>query len=171
MARARFVAITRLHTGIVLGVALSFVAASCGDDSESPPPSEPTPLFPEDYAATYTEVRGCRQSGDHDLNIIRVLADPAALGPYQNHDKPIPEGAVLLKEEYDFGDVTCSGPLKQWTVMARLAEGSSAETLDWRWQTVDSQRQVVGEDTPRCYGCHAGCTPENGGYENTCTLP
>jgi hypothetical protein len=129
------------------------------------------PLFPADYASTYTEVRNCRTGGEHELGVIRVLADPAARDPYLNRDQPIPQGAVLLKEEYDFSDTTCSGDILRWTVMARLEQGSSPDTLDWRWQTVDPDRSVVEEDAPRCHGCHSGCTPELDGYEGTCTVP
>jgi hypothetical protein len=155
---------------LVLSAALAPGAVACGGDETHGTPSA-SPLFPANYASTYTEVRNCRQSGDHDLNVIRVLADPAALGPYLNHNAPFPEGAVLLKEEYDFADTTCSGAITQWTVMARLATGSSPVTLDWRWQQVGDGRNVIGQDTPRCYGCHTACTGSSGGYENTCTLP
>jgi hypothetical protein len=150
-------------------IALALVLAGCGGGGSDDDASEPA--FPADYAATYTEVRNCRQSGDHDLNRIRVLADPQALGPYTRRDAPIPVDAVLLKEEYDIGDVDCTGPIKQWTVMQRLETGTAPETLDWRWQRVDAERAVVGEDTPACYGCHAGCTEAAGGHDWTCTLP
>jgi hypothetical protein len=42
---------------------------ACSD----PDPGDP-PVFPEDYAATYQEVRSCRLSVDHDLTRMRVLA-------------------------------------------------------------------------------------------------
>lgn len=155
-------------------IAAVFVAAlclaACADDETTTEPAV-EPLFAADYASSYTEVRDCRQSGDHDLNIIRVLAAPAALAPYRDRDQPFPEGAVVLKEEYDFGDTTCTGPIKQWTVMARLADGSSPDALDWNWQQVDAERNVIGEDIPRCYGCHTGCTPANDGYDHTCAVP
>lgn len=156
--------ITRL-AGVILLSTLG-----CGDDAPDPP-AGPDPLFPADYAATYTEVRDCRPSGDHDLNVIRILVDAEALGPYQDRDEPFPVGAVVLKEEYSFDDPTCAGPIEQWTVMVRLEPDSSPTTLDWRWQRVDAERNVVGEDTPRCYGCHTGCTPDAGGYEHTCAIP
>lgn len=134
--------------------------------------SEPEPDFPADYASSYVEVRDCRASADHDLNYVRMLADPAALAPYQNRDAPFPVGAVVLKEEYEFGDTDCSGPISQWTVMRRLETGAAPTTLDWAWQRVDAERTIVGEDTPRCYGCHAGCgTAAEGGYEGTCAHP
>lgn len=153
------------------GLVLLSLAAACsgGDDGDD---VGDAPFFPADYASSYTEVRDCRGSGDHDLNMVRMLADPVAVGPYQGRDAPFPVGAVVIKEEYEFGDMVCSGPIKQWTVMKRLAEGSSPETLDWAWQRVDSERNVVGVDTPRCIGCHTGCgTEEMGGYEGTCAHP
>jgi hypothetical protein len=154
---------------------VALLLAACGSDGGDDDAADAAPqaeaVFPADYASTYTEVRNCRQSGDHDLNHIRVLADPRALGPYTHHDAPIPVGAVLLKEEYEFGDDTCAGPIKQWTVMKHLAAGTAPDQLDWKWQRVDADRKVVGEDTPRCSGCHSGCTEANGGYEWTCTQP
>jgi hypothetical protein len=131
----------------------------------------PEPEFPADYAGSYVEVRDCRGSGDHDLNNIRILASPSALTPYQERMEPFPEGAVVLKEEYEFGDMSCEGPIKQWTVMTRLAEGSSPDTLDWAWQRVDAGRKVVGEDVPACIGCHTGCGVPPDGYEGTCAIP
>jgi hypothetical protein len=141
---------------------LSLVALSCGGGE---------PAFPEDYAATYTEVRNCRQSGDHDLNVIRILADPAALAAYRDRAEPFPVGSVVLKEEFEFGDTTCSGPIKQWTVMEKLEVGSSPDTLDWAWQTVDADRNVVDEDLPQCIGCHTGCGVAPDGYDGTCAVP
>lgn len=141
--------------------------------SEGDPNTKPKqdPVFPTDYALTYTEVRNCRQSGDHDLNIIRVLADSTALDPYQNQNVVFPIGAVLLKEEFDFADVTCAGPIVRWTVMSRLDTGSSPETLDWHWQEVDKDRNVVSDNAQRCIACHSNCTVANGGFESTCTMP
>lgn len=150
----------------IAAVALLAPACTSSDGAKSDGPS-----FPADYASSYQEVRNCRQSSEHDLNRVRVLADPAALDAYRSRDREFPVGAVVLKEEYDVSDPTCSGPIKQWTVMQRLAKGSSAGTLDWRWEQVSSAREVVARDAPRCIGCHTGCTADAGGYENTCEVP
>jgi hypothetical protein len=148
---------------------VALVATACpGDDGDD---GGVEPRFPEDYAASYTEVRNCRGSGDHDLNNIRILVDPAALTPYQWRQEPFPVGAVVLKEEYDFGDTSCSGALTQWTVMQKLADGSAPDTLDWAWQQVDAERRVVDEDTPRCIACHQGCGVAPDGYGWTCSIP
>lgn len=154
-----------MRTLITASLLCVAVGSGCGD-------GDPEPDFPADYAATYVEVRDCRASGDHDLNQVRMLADPAALSPYQNRNAPFPVGSVVLKEEFEFGDTDCSGPIKQWTVMTRLPDGSAPTTLDWRWQRIDAAGAVVGVDTPRCYGCHMGCGVESeGGYEGTCAHP
>lgn len=139
-----------------------------GDDGDD---GGPPPDFPADYAVSYVEVRNCRGSGDHDLHNIRILADPAALAPYQGRTEAFPEGAVVLKEEYDFGDTTCSGEILQWTVMRKLAEGSAPDMLGWAWQEVDAERRVVSEDEPRCIGCHQGCGMAPDGYDWTCAMP
>jgi hypothetical protein len=154
-----------------LAVALVVVSGCPGDDGPSDDGSESEPFFPDDYDASYLEVRNCRGSGDHDLNNIRILADPAARTPYEGRVVPFPVDAVVLKEEYDFGDTTCEGPIKQWTVMQKLAAESSPDTLDWSWQRVDGDRMVVEEDPPRCIGCHTGCGVAPDGYDGTCAVP
>ena len=147
------------------GVATLLVACS---SPETPP--APAPSFPADYAASYAEVRNCRKSADHELDFVRVLADPAALGPYTDRASPFPDGAVVLKEQYDPGDETCSGPIAQWTVM--LKNHGATERLGWDWQRVAADRHVVQTNTPSCFACHEGCTgAASTGYDSTCADP
>jgi hypothetical protein len=148
-------------------IAIVLIAGCPGDD----PGDGPEPFFPDDYASSYTQVRDCRGSGDHDLHNIRILADAAARVAYDGRTESFPEGAVVLKEEYDFADVACEGEILQWTVMQRLAAGSSSETIDWAWQQVDADRRVADEDPPRCISCHQGCGVPPDGYEGTCAIP
>lgn len=154
-----------LCLALVVVSALS-LGASCGDDDDGP-----APVFPEDYAATWNEVRDCRSSTEHDFANIRVLADPAAEGPYLDRATPFPEGAVVLKEEYDLGDTACEGEIVRWTVMQRLAAGSAPDTLDWRWQAVGANRRVQSQDESRCIGCHTTCGEPPDGYLGTCAVP
>ena len=149
-----------------LGIA-AVLGASCSGSEEEPGPE---PVFPASYAASFSEVRDCRGSTEHDFMRVRVLADPAAVGPYQGRDADFPVGSVVLKEQYDFADTSCSGSIVRWTVMQRLAEGSSPETLDWYWQDVDASRRVISENASRCVGCHTGCGVPPDGYEGTCTV-
>jgi len=135
--------------------------AACGTDGA-------TPVFPADYTATYALVRACRSSSDHDLHKIRVLADPAALAPYRDRIAEFPTGAIVLKEEYDFADGDCSGPVIEWTVMEKLP---IADHLGWSWQRVDAKRAVVSEDDARCISCHTACGEPPDGYAGTCAVP
>lgn len=155
-----------------LGVLLAFAGLpGCGDDGDDDGGAgELAPSFPASYAASYVEVRDCRNSGDHELNRIRVLADPLALEPYRDRDADFPVGAVVLKEEHDFADTDCTGAPVRFTVMTRLAASSSPATLDWYWQDVDGARRVVSENDSRCVGCHTGCGVPPDGYQGTCTV-
>lgn len=139
---------------------LLVLVGACTDD--------PEPKFPASYAATYTEVRNCRSSSDHDLHRIRVLADPEALGPYMTRTSPFPVGSVVLKAEYDFADVTCSGEPVEWTVMQKLA---TPEDLGWVWQRVAADRSVTTENDPLCITCHTSCGVSPDGFDGTCTMP
>lgn len=138
------------------------VVAACGDDAA-------TPDFPADYADTFTEVRDCRPSGDHDLHHVRVLADAVAAPPYLGRDAPFPDGAIVLKEEYGFADDACEDEIVAWTVMTRIT--GSPETLGWRWQKVASDLTVISEDDSRCIGCHLDCGVPPDGYDGTCEVP
>jgi Cytochrome P460 len=129
------------------------------------------PLFPADYAATYQQVRACRNSLDHDLHRIRVVASPDALASYNGRTMPFPAGAIVLKEEYEGSDTTCAGPIVSFTVMKKLAAGSAAATLDWQWQEVSGDRRTVNEDNRSCVGCHKFCGVPPEGYDGTCTVP
>jgi hypothetical protein len=150
-----------------LASALLIGASGCAADDS---PDGPSAAFPASYAATYTEVRDCRNSGDHNLSRVRVLADPAALEPYQGRDADFPVGSVVLKEEHGFADTDCTAAPIRWTVMTRLAPGSSPATLDWHWQDVDGARRVTTENDSRCVGCHTGCGVPPDGYLGTCTV-
>jgi hypothetical protein len=144
---------------------LLVLLVGCGGD-----PSEP-PLFPADYAATYTEVRNCRPSIEHGAVNVHVLAAPDALETYTTRTGPFSTGAIVLKEEYAEQDDTCAGPIRAWTVMEKLDDGTSPATLDWHWQKVNAQRTTTSVNDETCTTCHAMCDSENGGYLHTCTQP
>jgi hypothetical protein len=150
-----------------LTLALAALAAgACGSDAH-----ETTQLFRADYASSFVQVRPCRTSPDHDLNNVRVLADPLAAGPYQMRDRPFPTGAIVLKEEHDLDDATCTGKIVAFTVMVKLADGSDPEQLDWHWQKVDATRTVQTDNEPRCYSCHTTCGVPPDGYLGNCSVP
>jgi hypothetical protein len=146
-----------------LALLLAGLLAACGDEGEPP-------LFPEDYAATYQEVRDCRFSLEHDLTRMRVLAAPDAMAVYQARNAPFPTGAVVLKPQYDSTDMTCSEIL-YFTVMQKLEPGSSPDTLDWAWQKVSPDGKVMETDIERCIRCHTGCGKPPEGHDGTCATP
>lgn len=153
--------------GTVMALAFSTACSGAGEGGSE---AKEAAFFPENYQQSYVEVRGCRKSGDHDLAFVRVLADEDAAGPYLDRTSEFSEASVVLKEEYDFGDATCSGELLGWTAMRRNA--AATEQLGWDWQRVSSQRTVTASSTGRCQSCHAACTGSPGvGYVYTCTEP
>ena len=146
----------------------SVLAAACGGGGDD---GVETTLFPADYASTYTEVRDCRKSADHDLNNIRIVADPTALASYQERTEDFPDGSIVIKEEYDFADNDCSGEIIQWTVMVKGGADSSSDTLGWHWQQVNGSRNVDTENEFRCINCHTECGDAPGGFDGTCAEP
>jgi cytochrome P460 len=147
-------------------IALWLLLAGCGQDG-----GDAVPLFPANYVSSYVQVRECRASADHDLSRVRVLADPRAAPTYVSRDGDFAEGSLVLKAEYDFADVDCTGEIQRWTAMRREAPGSSADTLDWTFQKVDAERKVLSENDSRCVGCHTGCGKPPDGYLGTCSAP
>ena len=145
-----------------LGSAL-LLGAGCPTD-----PSGPDPIFPEEYEATYREVRDCRRSIEHDNMFIRVLADPAAYEPYMTRAQPFPAGATVLKLEYADDDCT---DLDGFAVMRKEEAGYAPDLGDWHWQGVTLDRTVDEEQSMRCSGCHTDCGEPPDGYDFTCTVP
>jgi hypothetical protein len=145
---------------------LSLALLACGGDDGGGEP----PVFPETYAATYTEVRNCRFSLDHDLRRIRVVASPEALTAYMGRTDPFPVGAVVLKVEYDDDDTACAMAPIGFTAMQKLAAGTDTAMLDWKWQELDGDRKAL-TDRPiaRCAQCHKDCGKPPEGYDGTCT--
>lgn len=143
------------------------VTGACGSDDAGPPP-----MFPDDYKTSYQEVRNCRFSLDHDLMRIRILASPDAVTAYTGRATAFPPGAVVLKEQYDGDDTSCSGPVVSYTVMVKTATGAQPPDLDWDWQKVDeNQRVLENENLQRCVQCHTGCGKAPEGYDGTCAVP
>lgn len=164
----------RAALAAALAASMAAGLAACGgggggdDDIDAP---GALPLFPADYAATYQQVRDCRYSLDHDLRRVRVLASPEAMAAYTGRAAPFPAGAIVLKEEYADRDTACAGAIVSFTVMQKLAAGSSPATLDWHWQEVSPDRRGVNEDNRSCVGCHTGCGKPPEGYDGTCAVP
>lgn len=132
-------------------------------------PSPPVP-FPADYETAWTEARTpCTLSHDHELTYIRVFVNDLALGPYRDQSSRYPEGAALLKVEYE--DEDCS-TIRDYVLMERLGPGEAPEDLEWAWERYDASRRVVTdrrfepETCINCHVCHCGEPPY--GWQLTC---
>lgn len=123
-----------------------------------PPPATPTtgiaPIFPANYDKAFVEVRGCRFSIEHGGVSIRVLANQIAAEPYRRNQNPLPEGSIVVKEEYS-GERCNEADLVRWRAMRKEAPGFDAEDADWHWQWVDAPgRGVRFDDKSTCISCH-----------------
>jgi hypothetical protein len=154
-----------MRTHVVL--CATILAAGCSD----PGPDTPVSLLPADYATTFSEVRNCRRSADHDLNFIRILADGEAAPAYTARNGPFPAGSVIVKEEYDPIDDTCSLALIGWTVMVSQGPGGAPDELDFEWQRIAEDKVVVDKPTGHCVSCHTSCGAAPDGYLGTCAVP
>jgi len=99
------------------------------------------------------------------------VASPDAREAYQGRAIPFPTGAIVLKEQYGPADTTCAGDIVDFTVMIRLATGSAPATLDWTWQHVSADREILPDDIMKCTRCHADCAAQSVGYMGTCEEP
>jgi len=102
---------------------------------------------------------------------IRVLASPEAVDAYTGRTAAFPVGAIVLKEEFDQRDTTCSGPIMFRTAMRKLDAGTSPDMLDWEWQKVDADLNEFESDPITCVACHTVCGRAPAGYDGTCTDP
>lgn len=145
--------------------ALAALSFGCDDGDDPSAPDAAVPVFADDWAERYVELRDCRHSIEHDLEFIRVLADPAAAERFRacvTYEEPtdpacadpFAEGAVVLKAQYR--DAACTDLLR-WSAVRREA-AAPAEGGGWRWQEVGADGTVrVDGAPPACVRCHQGC--------------
>jgi hypothetical protein len=142
---------------------------ACGGTTVQPPPDLGDAFFGASWKDDTTEVRNCRNSIDHDLKFIRVLASGDAVQPYLDRAAPFPEGSVVLKAEYE--DEGCT-QLVGFTAMRKGKAGSRPTSGDWSFQRTDAARKVISLNQGRCISCHRDCQgTEGGGYDWTCADP
>ncbi|MFL5540633.1 MAG: cytochrome P460 family protein [Longimicrobiaceae bacterium] len=92
--------------------------------------------------------------GPHVDHSIVVRVSPDAIAAYRE-DRPLPAGAVVVKEKYD--DASASGPLQAYGVMIKRAAGYDPRGGDWEYGfvalasgTTAARGRLAG-----CAGCHA----------------
>ncbi|MGE0519990.1 MAG: cytochrome P460 family protein [Candidatus Binatia bacterium] len=140
--------------------AVNAALLGCPEETPTPQPTPtPTggvePILPANYRETFVEVRGCRFSTEHDFRNIRVLTNPIAAEPYRRNQNPLPEGSIVVKEEFASSEGCNDADLIVWRVMRKEAPGFDSEDADWHWQWIDApSRHVQFDDKATCISCH-----------------
>ncbi len=146
-------------TASVWFVASATLLAACGSE---------TPQAPANWSESYSEVRACRRSGEHDLNFVRVFAAPGITEAYRSRSGPLPADETILKVEY--ADPDCR-EVTGYTSMRKDADPAFRDSDGWRFQRTNLSREVIDLDKEaRCIGCHRACQAPDG-HDWTCTDP
>ena len=149
-----------MRAGVI--AALALLASGCGGEDEL--------VFDlDEVERTFEEVVPCRWSHEHELNHVRVVADPAAADIFREcvltglgddceiDGAPVggfPVGSIFVKYEYD--DFGCEdSDFLGYTASLRLEDGSFPEGWDWQWQQVGPDLELLDDGAPPvCLGCH-----------------
>jgi hypothetical protein len=122
-------------------------------------------ILPLSYPTGYSPVRNCRPIQGHTSNyiIVRATSDVGAL--YNAATGPLPQGSLLVAEEYDKADCTS---LTGYTLMFKDAFTDPPTAEAWHWQRLDDQR-IIAEDgrVQSCMTCHTLCNRN----DYTCSPP
>lgn len=102
---------------------------------------------PEEAKAREAEAK---KHGPHAEYSIVVRVNPEAVAAFRE-GKPLPAGAVVVKEKY------ASGLLQGYAVMTKMAAGFDPGGGDWEYAFVAlaPKRAVTRGRLPECAGCHA----------------
>ena len=122
-------------------------------------------ILPLSYPTDYLPVRNCRPIQGHTSSyiIVRATSDVGAL--YNAATGPLPQGSLLVAEEYDKADCTS---LTGYTLMFKDAFTDPPTAEAWHWQRLDDQR-IIAEDgrVQSCMTCHTLCNRN----DYTCSPP
>jgi hypothetical protein len=95
-------------------------------------------------------------SGAPHGNVVRIYVNDVALGAADSFDGSLPEGSMIVKENYVGTDPESPGELDALTIMYKV-DGFNPEAGDWFWvkakpdgSQVDAEGAVEG-----CIGCHS----------------
>jgi len=122
-----------------------------GNDNSAPTVD---PVFAADYRTTYRLVRDCRNSSAHPAT-MRVYVNEVGADAYEAEANPLPEGTIVVKEEFGGTDCDDDGQILSWVAMLKREPGYDADDGDWQWQRVLSpNRGVFTNDKSSCISCH-----------------
>lgn len=95
-------------------------------------------------------------SGAPHGNVVRIYVNEVALEAADSFEGSLPEGSMIVKENYVGEDPDNPGQMDSITIMYKV-DGFNAEANDWFWvkakpdgQQIDAEGAVDG-----CIGCHS----------------
>ena len=95
-------------------------------------------------------------SGPPHGNVVRIYVNNIALDAADSFDGSLPEGSMIVKENYVGTDPDNPGELDAVTIMYKM-EGFNPDSGDWFWvkakpdgSQIDAEGAVDG-----CIGCHS----------------
>jgi hypothetical protein len=95
------------------------------------------------------------KSGAPHGGVVRIYVNDIALNAARDFKGQLPEGAIIVKENYTGHDPASPGDLDALTVMYKV-KGYDPEHNDWFWLKVRPDGKVDAEGkVGMCYGCHA----------------
>lgn len=161
----------RLRNLLAIGVGLLF-ALGCGDDPEEPqlpdlPGADGDELWSyleeEGYQNNWTLWPGLGEKYEgaepHGM-LLTTYVNDIALEALQNDQIPMPEGAIVVKENYMPDD----GPLDAITTMYKV-DGFNPDANDWFWLKNDPDGVIeVQGVVDGCIQCHAGAGADDFDY-------
>lgn len=159
--------ITRRPLSLALTIATAVTALACDPDDGGP-----APIYPADWATSFTKVRDCRQTPEHDLNHVTLHVDPASVALWQQcvvYDSTcterFAEGATFIKAEYS--DSACTD-LVLVSAAKKSSDAAFADVGGWHWQEVQADGRVAEDGAvERCARCHESC---DGSYDHRCVM-
>jgi hypothetical protein len=158
---------------IVLGL-LSVVLAACSNAGDDLPDTTGAAVFEyvtetNDYKSwdtwpsdQWNDFSVNLVSGEPHGNIVHIYVNDITLEAAENYDGSLPEGSMIVKENYVGTDVNNPGTLDALTVMYKV-DGYNPEANDWFWVKVKPNGSVDAEGAvDGCIGCHS--QPNNRDY-------
>lgn len=145
--------------------ALATLGLGCDSD-----PAE-APLLQTGWESSLTEVRGCRQGPEHDLEFVRLLTDAPSVADYNRCaveggtcTTAFPKGALFVKPQY--ADDQCQ-TLVRISIAKKVSTDPDAALGGWQWQELGDDLAVHTIKPTRCASCHATC---EGTFDHRCYM-